>query len=475
MEQAFPPEQLFMGVDSIEPGLDFVKVLNEQVGQCDVFIAVIGPQWIDARDKAGARRLDNPDDFVRIEIEAALQQEKRVIPVLVGHAQMPTDSQLPETMKSFARRHGVRLTHDRFRADTQGLIAALQRALKGVDDVRAAQPQVEATQEEERRRDETGGFQRATDEKSVDDDKARVQARPPWPQSWPLLAGGSLLLAAATVSLGLWLFAVPITQSTDSLSLLSPDQERELKPKDTFRECVNCPQMRVMPAGSFTMGSPASEPDRNDYEGPQHEVTIAQQFAVGQFELTFDEWDACIADGGCNGHRPSDEGWGRGHRPVISVSWNDAKAYVVWLAKKTGKPYRLFTEAEYEYAARAGTTTVYPWGDDIGRNNANCTGCGGRWDNKQTAPVGSFAANGFGLYDMVGNAWTWIEECWHYNYNGAPTDGSAWTSGDCSIGHVVRSGSWLNGPRSLRSANRSAFNIGRDIIGFRVARTLLAP
>jgi formylglycine-generating enzyme required for sulfatase activity len=173
---------------------------------------------------------------------------------------------------------------------------------------------------------------------------------------------------------------------------------------DTFKECSDCPQMIVVPAGSFTMGSPANERGwRRDFEGPQHRVNLPRQFAVGQFEVTFDEWDACVVDSGCNGYKPSDQGWGRGRQPVINVTWNDAKAYVAWLSNKTGQTYRLLTEAEYEYATRAGTTTAYPWGDEIGKNNANCSACGSQWDRKQTAPVGSFTANGFGLYDMVGN------------------------------------------------------------------------
>jgi formylglycine-generating enzyme required for sulfatase activity len=192
--------------------------------------------------------------------------------------------------------------------------------------------------------------------------------------------------------------------------------------------------MVVVPAGTFTMGYPQ--------HGPRPTVRFAQQIAVGRFALTFNEWDACVVDGGCNGYRPSDEGWGRGRRPVINVSRDDAKAYVSWLSRKTDKPYRLLTEAEYEYATRAGTQTAYPWGDDIGKNNANCDGCRSPWDGKRTAPVGSFAANAFGLYDMVGNVWAWTEDCWHDNYNGAPADGLAWASGDCSR-RVVRGGSWL--------------------------------
>jgi formylglycine-generating enzyme required for sulfatase activity len=245
---------------------------------------------------------------------------------------------------------------------------------------------------------------------------------------------------------------------------------------DTFKECSNCPEMVVVPAGSFRMGSPASEPGRGADEGPQHTVTFARQFAVGQFELTFDEWDACVADGGCNGYKPSDQGWGRGRRPVINVSWNDAKVYIAWLSNKTGKTYRLLTETEYEYAARAGTQTAYPLGNSIGRNNANCNGCGSQWDFKQTAPVGSFAANGFGLYDMVGNVWQWTEDCYHESYSGAPADGSAWTSGDCSR-RVVRGGSWGISWGVLRSAFRFRFTSGDQgsSLGFRVGRTLLPP
>jgi formylglycine-generating enzyme required for sulfatase activity len=224
------------------------------------------------------------------------------------------------------------------------------------------------------------------------------------------------------------------------------------------------------------MGSPESEAGRHSAENSQHKVTFGRPFAVGQFALTFEEWDACIADGGCNGYKPSDRGWGRGRQPVINVSWDDAKAYIAWLSNKTGKTYRLLAEAEYEYATRAGTQTAYPWGNDIGKNNANCDGCGSRWDNKQTAPVGSFAANGFGLYDMVGNVWEWTEDCWHDNYNGAPANASAWTSGDCNR-RVVRGGSWLSYPENLRSAYRFGFSplYRSSDLGFRVGGTLLPP
>ncbi len=256
-------------------------------------------------------------------------------------------------------------------------------------------------------------------------------------------------------------------------SPLSPEQERALRPKDTFKECTNCPEMVVVPAGSFTMGSPTSETGYDDNEGPQHAVTIARPFAVGKFDVTFDEWGACVAAGGCNGHRPRDQGWGRGRRPVIEVSWYDAKAYVTWLAKTTGKAYRLLSESEWEYAARAGTTTAYYWGNDIGTNNADCDGCGSQWDNKQTAPVGSFSPNPFGLYDMAGNVVQWVEDCYHDNYDGAPADGLAWTSGDCKD-RVVRGGWLYDDPRHLRSAFRGRLPpTGQyNSVGFRVGRTL---
>jgi formylglycine-generating enzyme required for sulfatase activity len=197
---------------------------------------------------------------------------------------------------------------------------------------------------------------------------------------------------------------------------------------------------------------------------------------VSKFELTFDEWDTCVAYGECD-PRISDSGWGRGQQPVIKVNWDHAQQYVAWLSKMTGKPYRLLTEAEYEYATRAGTQTAYPWGDDIGKNNANCNDCGSKWDDRQTAPVGSFAANGFGLYDMVGNAFEWVEDCVHGNYNGAPTDSSAWIEGGNCKSRIVRGGSWSGSPGLLRSSNRDGIppESRLDLVGFRVGRTLIVP
>jgi formylglycine-generating enzyme required for sulfatase activity len=256
--------------------------------------------------------------------------------------------------------------------------------------------------------------------------------------------------------------------------VLSLAREQAQKPKDLFRECAkDCPEMVVITAGEFTMGSPTTERRRNTREGPQHKVVFAKPFAVSRFEVTFDEWGACVAYGECD-PSVSDYGWGRGQQPVINVTWDDARRFVAWLSRMTGKPYRLLTEAEWEYAARAGTTTAYSWGDEIGKNNANCNGCGSRWDNLRPAPAGSFPANEFGLHDMHGNVWEWIEDCYRGNYDGAPADGSAWTTaGDCTR-RVARGGSWNNVPVFIRSANRDWFPSDRrsESLGFRVARTL---
>ena len=228
--------------------------------------------------------------------------------------------------------------------------------------------------------------------------------------------------------------------------------------------------------GSLQMGS--SKYGARLYEGekPQHQVGIARPFALGRAPITFADYDRFAEATGAE--RPGDEGWGRGDRPVINVSWDDAHSYAKWLGEMTGNSYRLPSEAEWEYAARAGTTTRYalplPAGsDDIAnRNLANCNGCGSEWDGEQTAPVGRFKANNWGLQDMQGNVWEWTEDCWHDNYVGAPDDGRAWlkeNGGDCGP-RVVRGGSVNDVPGFLRSASRDGdfTEYSSDDVGFRV-------
>ena len=259
--------------------------------------------------------------------------------------------------------------------------------------------------------------------------------------------------------------------------VLDPEAERVKKPGDPFRECAkDCPEMVVVPAGEFMMGSPVDEKGRlaneDDGAGRQHKVAIARPFAVSKFDVTFADWDACVSVGGCP--QASDASWGRGRQPVINVSLDEAQTYAAWLSRMTGKTYRLLTEAEWEYAARAGRQTAYFWGDEIGKGNANCLGCGSQWDGRQPSPVGSFKPNAFGLYDMAGNVWQWVQDCYHDNYNGAPTDGSAWTAGDCKSGVVARGGGWLSVPVLVRSATRLWLTTDnrKYLLGFRVGRTL---
>lgn len=277
--------------------------------------------------------------------------------------------------------------------------------------------------------------------------------------------------------------AALVTSERARLDSLSP-QERVAAPPaiwrvagalSEFKDCAECPQMVVIPAGEFTMGSPPSEQNAE----AQHRVTLASPFAVSKFEITFDDWDACTRDGGCGGYVLDDKGWGREKRPAIHVSWMDAKAYVSWLSHKTGKAYRLLSESEWEYAARAGTTTPFAFGDTLSPSHANydgsTDGSGPSDMNRQkTMPVGSFPANGFGLHDMHGNVSEWVEDCWHDEYTAqAPADGSAWVEGNCN-GRVMRGGSWEDSHEELRSAARvGEYRTNSSYVdGLRIARDL---
>ena len=237
--------------------------------------------------------------------------------------------------------------------------------------------------------------------------------------------------------------------------------------RETLRGGGKGPEMVVIPAGSLRMGC-LSNDDCFNIEKPVHPVTIARPFAISVHEVTFEDYDRFTYP-----NKVDDEGWGRGRRPAINVSWDDAKEYVTWLSSETGAEYRLLSEAEWEYAARAGSTTKYSWGNAIGTNRANCDSdfCGDSWE--YTAPVGSFAQNAFGLYDMHGNVYEWVEDCWNASYAGAPSDGTPWLRGDCAT-RVLRGGSWVYNPRSLRAASRFSYSSGFRyfIFGFRVARTL---
>ncbi|MGF1453763.1 MAG: SUMF1/EgtB/PvdO family nonheme iron enzyme [Alphaproteobacteria bacterium] len=270
-----------------------------------------------------------------------------------------------------------------------------------------------------------------------------------------------------------------LTELQRAAEPVDPPPSTVWTPGRVFRDGDGLPELVVVPAGRFVMGAPPGEEGRSDDEGPQHEVRFAAPFALGRYPVTFGEYDAfCEAEGR---RKPKDQGWGRGGRPVIDVSWDDAKAYCAWASDRTGAAYRLPSEAEWEYACRAGTTTPFSFGETIFTDQANYDG-NHRYGNgrtgeyrKRTTPVGTFPANAFGLHDMHGNVFEWCEDPWHDSYVGAPADGSAWVANPTdSTARVVRGGSWFSQPLRLRSAFRLR---GRpdyrfDTRGLRVARTL---
>jgi formylglycine-generating enzyme required for sulfatase activity len=238
--------------------------------------------------------------------------------------------------------------------------------------------------------------------------------------------------------------------------------------RDTLKDGSQAPEVVVIPAGIFKMGDIQGTGDRD--EKPVHTVNIPKSFAIGRYPITFEDYDRFAS--ATSRPLPADW-WGRGRQPAINVSWNDAVEYAKWLSEQTGKRYRLPTEAEWEYAARAGTETAYWWGDEMKPGMANCVG-GGRWLG--TSPVGSFQLNPFGLYDTAGNVWEWVEDCWHKNYEGAPADGSAWleaNGGDCGR-RVMRGACWGYAPLYLRTSYRlrNKANTRTATVGFRLARDI---
>ncbi len=237
---------------------------------------------------------------------------------------------------------------------------------------------------------------------------------------------------------------------------------------ESFRDCDLCPEMVVVPAGAFQMGSGHGAVD----ERPVHRGDLRRSFALGRTEVTFAEWDACVGAGACK-RRPRDFGWGRDARPVIDVDWRDARQYAGWLESVTDKPYRLPSETEWEYAARGGVAEDPGWNATPALGIANCDGCGSRWDNRSTAPVASFGPNGLGFHDMLGNVWEWVADCWNPGFEGAPKDGSAWLTGDCTR-RVLRGGSFAVTPNVARPSHRleNLASVRLISAGFRVARDL---
>jgi formylglycine-generating enzyme required for sulfatase activity len=427
---------------------------------------MIGPEWLAAVDEQGRRRLERPDDFVCHEIERALARGIRVIPVLVGEASMPSSDELPEALRALSRRNAIALRDDAWRTDVDRLIGTLGGILEP--------PTPEAS-------------------KPSSSGTTRRRAGPwrlPGGIALGAVAGLSILLGSENIQ-GLAQPHAPIDVpskkperpplsdvSSGPVSRSREVQADSQSSNPVIRDCDVCPELVPIPTGTFSMGSDNSELERDSGEGPRHEVRIAAGFAIGRYEVTFDEWDACLSAGGCT-ERPDDKGWGRGRLPVINVSWEDAQQYVAWLSRNTGKLYRLPSEAEWEYAARAGTATPFHTGPQIAPDQANYDGTyfsvyslKGAFRGK-TEPVGTFPPNAFGLYDVHGNVWEWVQDRHHNSYGAAPPDGSAWEQGE-SARRVLRGASWQDYAGALRSAYRNGYDADRrtDSTGFRVARTL---
>jgi formylglycine-generating enzyme required for sulfatase activity len=434
----FPRENVFMDIDGNIPfGFPWAKWLDDQVAACDLMLVLIGRTWV-----AEFQARSDPDerDFVRVEIESALARRIPVVPVFLGDAPVPKSADLPPSVRPLLSLQAARLQRLSFDSDAETLVSGVARSIA------LARGEVVA--------------------------KPAVQRRPPTvsPPSLRLPAVSASVQPQAEARRGKFRAMV---------GLPGAEAERWLAPGDTVRDADFAPEMVLVPPGKFWMGS--KDGQGRDNERPQHEVMIAYPLLVGKYPVTFDEWDAYVAKAaGSKPHNPDDQGWGRGRRPVINVSWHDAKAYADWLSKVTGKTYRLLTEAEWEYCCRAGTETAFSFGEMISTDQANYNGnytygSGNKGEyRKRTTEVGSFPANPFALHDMHGNVWEWCEDAWFESYVGAPSDGSARTNVDASVSRVLRGGSWFDVPQYLRSANRDRGRPGNRIIdhGFRLARTL---
>ncbi|ALL14908.1 hypothetical protein AQ619_16900 [Caulobacter henricii] len=312
-------------------------------------------------------------------------------------------------------------------------------------------------------------------------------------QEFSFVSGGGRYLVRTTAIWGVGIFAgsqgmgpytIKIVQNATPKGKVLPPGVAAAKPRDgtastvsggetrevgsAFADCTGCPQMTVLPGGSFVMGSPPDELGRDGIEGPRHQVMFARPFAMGTYEVTFAEYDLCVAAGAC-GASPPDQGWGRDRRPVINVNFAQAVNYANWLSTKTGKLYFIPSEAEWEYAARAGSDTAWNTGDAIITDDANILN-----QFKKTVNVGGYPANAFGLYDMHGNVWEWTLDCLDSGYVGAPTNGAAASGGDCNVGAIHRGGGFDSEPRHARSAVRGAASrvVRVPSLGFRVARAL---
>lgn len=540
--QQFGRTAVFKDVDSIPLGIDFRTYLDQQVAKCDVFLAVIGRNWMKPQGQKGKSRLADPADFVRLEIEAALKRQIPVIPVLVEGASIPPVDRLPPSLQGLSYRNGIVVRPDPdFHRDMDRLIEHLRAqvenhltpgplpeathhasdAIETVEPVRSEvegpgpekvevvvpPSKIESHQEVRQSQESEAPVELPDEHSAVRDgsvtaeevhsevERARqehIEAAVPaseadsppravepiegeptastpasktsTDQSQSYLFGviGLVVLIGAVAA---FLILQPTSRPVESNKYVPPPVvEKKDEPPAQVTPPLPSPKMIRMSPGSFRMGG--SEKD----EKPIHTVRFTTPFAIAAYETTFDEYDRFAQ--ATDRTLPYDEGWGRGSRPVINVRWDDANAYAQWLSQQRGKRYRLPTEAEWEYAARSGgLDQEWAGTSDEGQLKDYAV-----YESNRTAPVGSKQPNGLGLYDMSGNVWEWVEDCWHEDYTGHPTDGSAWLAangGDCGR-RVIRGGSWNDKPVLLHSSNRNWTDPGNrnSYLGFRLVQDL---
>jgi formylglycine-generating enzyme required for sulfatase activity len=477
----FGEDSVFIDVDDIPFGKDFRVYIQEALAKAAAVVVVVGPRWI-GTGKGGRSRIMDDTDPVRIEVETALSKGIPIIPILVGQAIMPKPGQLPESLQNFAFINAARVDTGRdFHRDLNRVVASINTILDRPKDLVEAATLSSAFAAESATATAAGhDAERKGPEVQAKESRKSIEIEA---RSLKRLAGvGSITVAVLLVGIGTWLAASQRWEETPGTMksvAVTGAPRAATSSLQSFKDCEDCPVMLVVPAGSFMMGSPDSELGRSPgvREGPQQKITFARQFAVAKFPVTFDEWDRCVADGGCNGYKPFDEEWGRGRRPIIHVSPYDAKAYASWLSLKTGHTYRLLSEAEREYITRAGTTTAFWWGSSITPEQANYNS-----SRRMTLPVDSFMPNPWGFYQVHGNVWDWMQDCWNDSLAGIPEDGLARLTGDCSR-QSLRGGAWTKWPEGLRSAFREwsgtlslpdvpPANRGAPDVTFRVMRTL---
>jgi formylglycine-generating enzyme required for sulfatase activity len=422
----FGKGNVFKDVDDIPFGVDFRDYLNASLDQCQIVLAVIGKMWLTAADESGRRRLDNPADWVRLELEESLRRpDVLVVPLLVRRASLPRVDELPENLRDLAYRNGTQARPDPdFHSDMTRLINGLESYFQ----------------------------------------KLELTTTPPPPSPTPTPANPTFTFEVVTVDAKGKIVQRQLAQAAYQVEDLGDGIQLELV---------------KIPGGRFQMGAPKGEARSDDDERPQHLVTVPE-FWLGKYPVTQAQYQAVM---GKNPSHFTDDG---ANRPVERVIWDDAVAFCQALSQRTGRVYRLPSEAEWEYACRAGTTTPFYFGPTITTDLANYRGTDLQYQGttypghygqgpkgifrEQTTPVGQFPPNALGMYDLHGNIWEWCQDVWHDSYDAAPTDGSAWLTGGDQDRRVLRGGSWGSAPEFCRSAirDRDAPGLTNGGVGFRV-------